>query len=555
MVALKHLTGWLLLLSASIFANQCSVKADPARVRKSWNMYSQEEKDRYLSAVAKAMDLGHQYKFMLMHNEMRNNMHAHGNCGFLVWHRRYLLAYENMLRSLDPAFQEVTLPVWDYFRDTNINISPNAGCNSAQSCSQLLTDFGGGASEDPSVVLPPQLQMQNSGNLDGTTQGTCVSNGLAGHGCSNTEGLASGQCEQCLIRGNWNAAQLNIGTDFLRLFAKQNADYYKLAGTLEGSFHSNVHRDLHGMMYTIGSPFDPVFFAHHATVDMAYYLMNRCVYDPTGAAVPTGPDSTRFEMFSQCTSNSEPSLQFTAEMPMHMAFQDVQAHEHPATAGFFQSLPPEYNHYVNAEGIPDVSYRYELDPYMKGFLAANQVACPDYLYGGEGAPQRKRHRKHYDRPVHSREANDSSAEAWTNAALDVAQTLADCGNEVMELHPDMTYSERVDQQGILKCEVLYRANGGHFEDYTDEFRNAFNLPSDAKPYCLDIQNRLRSGELELVVSSECRVHYGEATGEDLTGDLTLAEDCNAHKKHEHGHHERHKSAHESVHVHVRIHHE
>ena len=35
--------------------------------------------------------------------------------GFILWHRRYLLAYENMLRSLHPDFECVTLPYWNYF--------------------------------------------------------------------------------------------------------------------------------------------------------------------------------------------------------------------------------------------------------------------------------------------------------------------------------------------------------------------------------------------------------------------------------------------------------
>ena len=36
--------------------------------------------------------------------------------GFILWHRRYMLAYENMLRSLHPDFECVTLPYWNYFR-------------------------------------------------------------------------------------------------------------------------------------------------------------------------------------------------------------------------------------------------------------------------------------------------------------------------------------------------------------------------------------------------------------------------------------------------------
>ena len=35
--------------------------------------------------------------------------------GFILWHRRFMLGYENMLRSLHPDFECVTLPYWNYF--------------------------------------------------------------------------------------------------------------------------------------------------------------------------------------------------------------------------------------------------------------------------------------------------------------------------------------------------------------------------------------------------------------------------------------------------------
>ena len=37
----------------------------------------------------------------------------HGTPGFLLWHRIFTFEFENMLRSLGPKFECVTVPFWD----------------------------------------------------------------------------------------------------------------------------------------------------------------------------------------------------------------------------------------------------------------------------------------------------------------------------------------------------------------------------------------------------------------------------------------------------------
>ncbi|KAF0712876.1 hypothetical protein As57867_004608, partial [Aphanomyces stellatus] len=95
-----------------------------ARVRKSWEAMTTTEKDTYLSAIALAMDNGMYQKFVWVHQETMSNREAHRTCVFLFWHRKFLLAFENMLRSLGDRYKCVTLPYWDYVQDYSSMQSP-----------------------------------------------------------------------------------------------------------------------------------------------------------------------------------------------------------------------------------------------------------------------------------------------------------------------------------------------------------------------------------------------------------------------------------------------
>lgn len=61
-----------------------------------------------------------------------------GTCGAPAWYRKYLLGYENMLRSLDSTFSDLTLPYWDIFEDAAKRISTSTTCNGIEGCSPIL---------------------------------------------------------------------------------------------------------------------------------------------------------------------------------------------------------------------------------------------------------------------------------------------------------------------------------------------------------------------------------------------------------------------------------
>jgi tyrosinase len=82
------------------------------RIRKNANNLSEGERKRFLSALALLNDkgMGLFSDFRKMHTR-RSSDEAHGDAGFMPWHRAYLLDLERMLQQIDAS---VTLPYWKF---------------------------------------------------------------------------------------------------------------------------------------------------------------------------------------------------------------------------------------------------------------------------------------------------------------------------------------------------------------------------------------------------------------------------------------------------------
>ncbi|DBA05089.1 TPA: hypothetical protein N0F65_000777 [Lagenidium giganteum] len=547
--------------------------SDTPRVRRSWNTYSDEEKELYLRAVAKSMDEGHHYRFTLMHNTPGNSVNAHNNCGFLLWHRRYILGYENMLRSLGPEFESITLPIWNYFRDNNIILSTEAECDSMGKCSSLLTDFGG--SEGSSSPLTMTI-----GEGEVESGYTCVNTGVAGHACASEDGA---NCAHCIIRGNWNEVK-SIGTQFGELFAKDS--HSELSRVIEKGFHGSVHSQLGGTMNYISSPFDPIFYAHHTTVDFSLYVASRCVYDPKDEIDPEDHENWKYINFDSCTLDGK---EISGGDKMSMTLNGVEAHEDEVMSKFFQDLNPSYYWYADSEDLGMFSYSYVLDPFMQKALAAMKIKCPSYMmstmanerhqrrhqrmknkarsqhhkdhddddsssevddhpqkkHASKSTKATKKKKHHRNLKKHKKATEEGSNNATTpllasaplseeertlrsDAAVDVVTTLAECGDDIAKENPDLSFAELLEQQAIVKCEVERQQNGGKLDDFSAEFRSSFNIPADQKPYCLALLDRVEAGELDVLATDKCKSMYGQVTGVNLGQEFYFATVAGTH---------------------------
>ncbi|KAJ0399422.1 hypothetical protein ATCC90586_000396 [Pythium insidiosum] len=341
----------------------------PTRVRRSWKTFTEDDKQLYLGAVQLAMEKGYHYRFVEVHTAHMNRITSHGACPFLLWHRRFILGYENMLRSLHPKYANLTLPYWNYFQDTSTQLSVNESCNSLESCSQFLRDMGGGGKSDGPAGESMQIAHVS------LEIGTCVSKGIAGHACNHVNGTASGKCRNCVMRGNWSNPHKivqTLGPDLLRVLRVFNesveADgYYEgphayMSRYIETTFHNAVHTTLNSSMRYTSSAFDPVFMGHHGMVDLAHFIFNRCRYDPSSKAKTlewTAERDKRFDVFMSCSVYEDLKVvnEPKGNESMQMDFNSVPVEKDEFMKQFFSGYGNRYADIANVEDLgPENSY-------------------------------------------------------------------------------------------------------------------------------------------------------------------------------------------------------
>ncbi|OQR90007.1 hypothetical protein ACHHYP_05880 [Achlya hypogyna] len=335
---------YLLTLALVVSAVSGQSTKCPPRVRKSWNRYTPEEKATYKKAVAKAMDTPLYERFISMHSEQMSNMEAHGTCVFLFWHRKFLLGYENMLRSMGPEFACVTLPYYDYIQD---NVAYGAKkCNSIESCSSLLQDMGGSTSGVDKAIPIGQWSVR----------GRCVTTEPANHFCESKK-----SCTKCVPRGPWSTTAFNPDLGFSniknQIFSGQGiADTTRL---LESSPHNSMHGTLAGAMNNVFiSPTEPVFYSHHAMIDALHTIYHKCRVQDLHLS-PTQKQSHAMS-FAGCRANGG-AVTATSTITMRAVVdgKTVAVDNEPSVQGFFKGLPSAYYGLTDATDLGENSYAYE----------------------------------------------------------------------------------------------------------------------------------------------------------------------------------------------------
>ncbi|KAF1325082.1 hypothetical protein FI667_g9474, partial [Globisporangium splendens] len=482
--------------------------AQSARVRKAWRSYSDSEKKTFIGALQSAMESGMHYYFAEIHAARPTNDFAHGNCGFLLWHRKFLLAYENMLRAQGPSFKDVTLPYWNYFQDHDMNMAAGVACNSMVTCSKFLADLGGSSRTSP-------VKAVKLGSA-GVVEGYCVANGVAKSACASPGGTKSGACDRCIVRGDWSSpgvflplSKIGILNSIRTISTSVATDPHdRLRAVLEGGFHADVHNTLGGTMRTMASPFDPVFFGHHGTIDLMHFMHNRCHYGKK--------DNKKFDVFSKCTVTTAAGAAYTinANTEILINYGNKPAENDPVIGKFFKGLGSTYADFANAEKLKSASnnYRYVVDDYFGAIFKSQGIVCPPGTFASESSPKHKHHKKH------KHHEDDSVDEEGTVEVpvYEIVATLSTCGEELMERNPNMTELDVAIQESILECEATRQKSGHELEDYTPEFRQAFSMAADSHPQCYRLLNDVKNGAIKLEVSDFCRQEYGRLTGTNLT---------------------------------------
>lgn len=194
----------------------------------------------YRAAVAYMRSLpGSDRRSWAFQANIHNNRCPHGNWYFLPWHREYLLAFENIIRSLPvTGASSFALPYWDW--------------TSSPELPQALTSPSYNGSTNP--LYDPSRLAGRGDRLPPELTGRPVMNGI--YGVTGFETFASSR----------PFGQNSTGDAWQRAAGSQ--------GPLEATPHNSVHNWIQGNMASFFSPRDPVFWLHHGNIDRIWASWN-----------------------------------------------------------------------------------------------------------------------------------------------------------------------------------------------------------------------------------------------------------------------------------------
>ncbi|RLN31358.1 hypothetical protein BBJ28_00016802 [Nothophytophthora sp. Chile5] len=492
MASMLRRTIWLAfvvlsLLNPSVDGQQVGTACSDPRVRKSWDAYTDTEKALYIEAVGLAMDQGFYQKFMQIHVETASGLEAHQTCVFIYWHRMLLLGFENMLRSLGTKYQCLTLPYWDHLSATARQA--NSNCSSIETCSPIITDFGG-----TTTGLSKSLLVYGV-TIPYTTKTICVNQGLAYHFCGNNTG-----CAHCVLRtrsryltATLYPTEASFGSVYQQMFSYNDSASFSTA--VERGIHNTVHNAVGGVMAYLQAPIDPVFYSHHALVDLLQTIYLKCQNGAESVFLSAASKASDPRFWTSCarrdTGTFSPSDNITMRATAFDGSTFVNVWQDPKNIlyPFFKDLPTTYSAYVDAKDLGNYSYTYEFSGGLANMYqncqASNTISsatllADDQQMGDANYPDNgnKRSREPLRPTVDAGTTHDDVMRLWTIALFESARIV---GYEEWAAREQM---EMIACQHHTDCL-------GDVEDYSDIYRTNFGIEGHLR--CYSIVQDLASG--------------------------------------------------------------
>ncbi|KAK1939275.1 Tyrosinase ustQ [Phytophthora citrophthora] len=472
-------------------SEQLAVAACGPRIRKPWELLLPAEKEIYLRAIARSMDDGFYIKFVEIHTEQMTTIEAHNTCMFVYWHRLLLLGFENMLRSYGGEFSCITVPYWKYVDDNQHYLM--GGCRSMEECSLLLQEFGGSLNG-----------YRRSVTINGTPiGGTCVVTSPLDHFCEATH-LRGGNCARCVPRGNWLSSPFppttTVSSLARQLFA--NPTISGVVANLELGIHNTVHSALSGAMGVLEAPADPIFFSHHATIDLLHSIYYKCVVGNT-VPIPLAQKLGDPRVYTECPRRQPLPVNAIDRNILYpqsnVLLRTGEEGMNPTSVfsrfsmldPFFAALPSEYLSFSDIRDLGIFSYNYE----MTGLLADMFTTCPGAGFGSNaGAPFR-----HLESSNSTLEAKHKFVEAvivpsnktdvsWYSEALAAALNSSSIESALADATQDSLAA--IEDVEKMTC-VFYDECRGGVHDFSDDFRQSFHANGSSP--CTSILANIKSG--------------------------------------------------------------
>ncbi|MER7466705.1 tyrosinase family protein [Streptomyces sp. NPDC097981] len=221
-------------------------------VRKNQAKLTPEEKRAFVNALLELKRTGVYDRFVSAHNTFLmtdsdfGDRVGHRAPSFLPWHRRFLLDFEAELQKVDP---KVSLPYWDWTADRTA------------ASSIWAADFMGGTGRDRDGQVLDGPFAYGAGKWPitvGVDKRPYLRRTL---GAAVPELPTKAEVNAVLAMSVYDAAPWNSASDGFR---------NHLEGWRGAGVHNKVHVWIGGQMASAASPNDPVFWMHHAFIDMLW---------------------------------------------------------------------------------------------------------------------------------------------------------------------------------------------------------------------------------------------------------------------------------------------
>ncbi|MFJ4618043.1 tyrosinase family protein [Streptomyces sp. NPDC088812] len=229
--------------------------------RKDVSTLTGTERRRFVAALLDIKRSGEYDEFVRMHidyyvSDGEGGLRtAHMAPSFLPWHRRFLLDLETALRRVDPS---VTLPYWDWTRDR--------GKTSVPWTEDLLG--GDGRGSDRQVTTGPFAYATGNWTLkEGVTDTEFLTRDL-GRARDPIELPLESDVEWALEDPLYDASPWNSTSP--QGFRNKLEGWGTGRGSAAWRNHNRVHRWVGGAMVGGASVNDPVFWLHHAYIDLLW---------------------------------------------------------------------------------------------------------------------------------------------------------------------------------------------------------------------------------------------------------------------------------------------
>ncbi|MZF87153.1 tyrosinase family protein [Streptomyces sp. SID5643] len=257
-----------------------------AYTRKDVSTLTRTEKRRFVKAVLEVKRRGEYDEFVRTHIEYYTSdgedglRTAHMAPSFLPWHRQFLLELEKALRRVDAS---VSVPYWDWTRDRTTTSAPWTA--------DLLG--GTGRRSDRQVMTGPFAYAEGNWTIkEGITDEEFLTRDL-GRARDPIQLPTGADLERALKDPVYDASPWDSTSG--KGFRNKLEGWGNGRGSASWQNHNRVHRWVGGAMVGGASVNDPVFWMHHAFVDLVWSRWQRRHrehrYLP---ARPPGPGSAQY---------------------------------------------------------------------------------------------------------------------------------------------------------------------------------------------------------------------------------------------------------------------